>query len=520
MFDVLIRGGLVLDGKGTDPVEAVIGITGDTITAIGDLPDASARSDFRLPNSPFVTPGFIDVHSHSDTYLLIEPSAPSKIYQGITTEVVGNCGASAAPISGIDVLPSDWADKTYARSWNTVAEYRQILETVRPAPNVALLVGHNTLRRSVMGFENRAAAPDELREMSELLERSLDEGARGFSTGLIYAPGMHALAGELLALAAIVAGHGGIYSSHMRNEGRHLLESINETIGIGRETGVSVEISHLKTAGRGNWELVDAALGLIRQAREEGMDVAADRYPYTSGYTELDVVLPDWVQEGGREAALKKLRDPASRSRIRDELVQSRPSGDWSAVSIGSTVHPDNMKFRGMRLPAAADRLGMEPVDAVLHLVEKDELKTGAFFHGMSKENMLKILAEPYVMLGTDASLRAPSGPLSLDYPHPRAYGSFPRFLRMSLDGGSVPLPEAVRKMTSLLAAHFHLKDRGILAKGKKADIVVFNPAEIGDKASYSNPHQLTTGIDYVIVNGNITLANGRLTGRRAGTWL
>jgi len=519
MFDVVIRGGRVLNGAGSEPRRADVGVRRDLIEALGSLTDVPGRLTIDA-GGKIVCPGFIDVHSHSDTYLLIEPGADSKMLQGVTTEVVGNCGASAAPLAGEYRLPSDWRDKPYPAGWSSVAEYRALLEQARPAPNVVLLVGHNTLRAGVVGYEDRAPTPKEMKAMIARLEQALGEGARGFSTGLIYAPGMFAGYDEIVRLAAVVAACNGVYASHMRSESNHLLEAVAETLEVGRKSGVRVQISHLKAAGPANWGLMDRALEAVRAARAGSVDVAADRYPYTSSCTDLDIVFPAWAQEGGRDAVLARLADAGSRRRLRDDLCRSRPEAYWQSVTIGATYHPDNSALRGLPLPEAARRLGMEPVDAVLHLAETDGLRTGAFFAGMSEDNMLKVLAEPYVMIGSDASLRRPSGPLARDYPHPRAYGAFPRFLRMSLDGRTVTLAEAVRKMTSLPASRFDLADRGSLRTGMKADILVFDPATVRDKATYANPHCFAEGIAHVLVNGVPTVRNGRITGRRAGRFL
>jgi len=519
MFDIKITGGQVLDGTGRAAAILDVGITGDRITETGDLSKASAKVTVSA-SGKYVCPGFIDAHSHSDTYLLIEPSAPGKITQGITTEVVGNCGASAAPLTGSYRMPSDWIDKEYPGKWNSVAEYRKLLETVKPAPNVVLLIGHNTVRVGVAGYEHRALTDSELQVAKRLLEKGLDEGGRGLSTGLIYAPAMFASREELVELAKVAARHGGIYTTHMRSEGKGLIQAIEETISIGEAAGIRVEISHLKTSGRKNWPLVDKALQLIREARKSGMEVAADRYPYIAGCTDLDVVFPDWAEEGGREATLKRLKNPSDRKRIREELLESRPESDWATVTIGSTDHPDNRKFQGMPVPDIASKLGLNAVDTILYLAESDKLKTAAFFGGMCEENMIKIFGESWVMLGTDASVRAPTGPLSHDYPHPRAYGSFPKFLRMAIDGKTVALPEAIRKMTSLPAEHFRLQDRGTIAVGKKADVVIFDAQKIRDLATYAAPHQLSEGIETVIVNGVLTLDNGKFTGNRGGKLL
>ncbi len=520
MFDFKIINGSLIDGCGSEPQRIDIGIKGDSIAALGTLQDADAQHTIDAAGS-VVCPGFIDTHTHSDTYILIEPTAPSKLHQGITTEICGNCGASAAPVSSFEHLPSDWADKTYPETWSTMAEYRALVEKRGIGINIVNLVGHNTLRRSTIGYEDRPATPDELARMVRDLETSMEAGARGFTTGLVYAPGMFAPREELVTLAKVAAKHGGIYGSHMRSEGDALLEAIEETMAIGRAADMRVQVSHLKVAGRANWGKVDDALALIRNAREQGQPVAVDRYPYTAGATDLDVVFPEWAAEGGRDAILARLEDRVSRDRLRSELIDSRDREDWGGVLVGSTTDPDNERLRGLSLTDVAVLLELtHPVDAILHLCRSDKLKTGAFFGGMSEDNMRRILSEPYVMIGSDASLRALTGPLSHDYPHPRAYGSMPRFLRMALDEDLMPLPEAIRKMTSLPADHFGLTKRGRIKQGYAADIVVFDPETIKDHATYGAPHMLATGIQHVIVNGATTLKDNHATGALPGRLL
>lgn len=518
MFDLKIVNGMVLDGTGKPAVRMDVGVTGDRISAVGELGCAEAKRVIDARDL-IVCPGFIDTHSHSDAYLLIEPTAPSKVTQGVTTEVVGNCGASAAPRLGVARMASDWQAHTYPGSWNSMADYRRLLEQVKPAVNVFTLVGHNVLRASVMGYAGRAASADELAAMERLLDQSLDEGGRGLSSGLIYPPGMYATRDEIHALARVVKRKNGIYTSHMRSESSRLIEALEETTGVGRATGVRVQVSHLKTSGQANWHLIDTALATIEQARRDGVQVAADRYPYLSSCTELDVIFPDWATEGGRDAELARLRDPATRVRLRAEVLENRSERSWGSITIGSTTEA-NARFRGQPLDKVAATLGMEPVDAALHLIETDSLTTSAFFQGMCEDNLWKIIAQPWVMIGSDASLRAPWGPLSHDYPHPRAYGSFPKLLRAVLDGMTVPLADMVRKMTSLPAAHFGLAGRGELKAGYSADITVFAPQEIRDEATYSVPHRLSSGVAHVLVNGVPVLEDGRLTGHRPGQWL
>jgi len=422
MIDLIIKEGQVYDGRGGEPVCCDVGITRDKITAIGDLSHAEADVIISAKGC-IVCPGFIDVHSHSDAYLLIEPDAPSKIFQGITTEVIGNCGASCAPLTGEYRMPSDWADKSFPGIWGSVGEYRELLESIKPAVNVYMLIGHNTLRAGVLGYENRPATVDELSIMVQWLEHSMDEGVRGLSSGLAYPPGLFADQEELQYLARVVAAKEGLYTSHMRSEGAELLESIQETIRVGREAGIRVQISHLKTSGKANWGKIDRALELIQQARAEGVDVAADRYPYLASCTDLDIIFPAWAEEGGREAILARIRDAETARRIIDEIAEGRTDDDWQSVMIGNTVHPDTLPFRGSSVLEVAQVLKKTPAEAVLHLLHLDNLQTGGIFFGMNEDNMWRILREEYVMIGSDASIRAIEGPLSLDHPHPRAYG-------------------------------------------------------------------------------------------------
>jgi N-acyl-D-amino-acid deacylase len=464
-----------------------------------------------------VCPGFIDTHSHSDAYVLSEPSAPSKLFQGVTTEVVGQCGMSAAPRYGAARMSSDWEQQTFPGEWKTVAEYRSLVDRVVPASNVILLVGHNLLRAGVMGYEARDASPEELAEMERRLDQALEEGGWGFSTGLVYPPGRFAPASEIATLARRVAARGGLYASHMRSEGVGLLDALNETLHIGRETGVTVVVSHLKTSGRTAWPLLPAALEKIESARAGGLRVFADRYPYTAGCTDLDVLLPAWAMVGTRTEILARLRDPVTRDRIRAELEAERTSDAWDHIRVGST---DQRAFLGRPLPEVAREMGCTPADAALRLIDRDNLSTGGIFFGMSEENMWTILAQPWVMIGSDASLRSPTGPLSFDHPHPRAYGTFPRLLRAALDGRTVPIEEMIRKMTSLPADVFGISARGRIEPDGFADVVVFDPGLIRDRATYEKPHQVSAGFRAVWVNGIAELLDGDSTGLRGGRFL
>ncbi len=519
MFNLKIVNGILLDGTGAPARSADLAIAGDRIADIGNLSRAEAAQTLDATGC-LVCPGFIDVHTHSDAYILIEPVAPSKLYQGVTTEIGGNCGCSGAPLLGEARLPSDWAIHTYPGAWRTVADYRAQVEQVVPGPNIALLAGHNTLRAGVTGYAARAATPGEIAIMVRNLEQALDEGACGLSTGLVYTPGRYADAVEINALVTATARHGRICASHMRSETGRLLEALDETLGFGLRTGVRVQISHLKTAGPRNWHLLEPALDRIHAAQARGVEVTADRYPYTASCTDLDIIFPDWAAGGGHDAVLERLRDPAQRGRLRDELIQTRDDVYWQSITVGSTAHPGNHRFQGQPLTAVATVMNVHPAEAVLALTETDGLRTSAFFHGMSEANMHRILALPFVMPASDASLRAPAGPLSHDWPHPRAYGTFPRFLRLALDGRTVPLPEAIRKMTTLPARTFNLTGRGELRTGYAADIVVLDPRALRDCADYPRPHALAEGIRHVLVNGVHTLTPAGITGHRGGRFL
>jgi len=535
-YDLLIRGGRVVDGTGVAARVADVGVTGDRIAAVGDLASAPAARVIDAAGC-VVAPGFIDAHAHSDAYLLLEPDAPSKLSQGITTEVNGQCGGSGVPRLGQARLSSDWASQTYPShtsrgvrmsdkpgpTWTTVADYRELLAAVRPAINTVQFIGHNTLRAGVMGYAPRAATSDELHQMERRLDQALDEGGWGLSTGLLYQPGKYAAAAEVEALARAAAAKGGMYATHMRSEGDRLLESITDVLTLARATGIQVQISHLKTSGKDNWGKLEEALALMNNARAEGLNVQSDRYPYTAAGTDLDVVLPDWASAGGRDAILKNVRDPAARARIEGELNGS--GRDWSTVMIGGGWSETVRAFSGRTLAEAAEALGLTPGETVCRFVDADDTRTGAFFFGMCEANLHRIYGEPWIMPGSDASLRAPWGPLGQDHPHPRAYGTMPRFLRLltgRVEGFAkiCGLEEAVRRMTSLPAQTFGLCGRGELKAGAFADIVVFGEAEFGDLATYAQPHQFASGVHQVVVNGAVSFDSGRFTGERRGRFL
>ncbi|MEE9369383.1 MAG: D-aminoacylase [Pontiella sp.] len=513
-FDLKISNGTVFIGDGKDAIICDVGINNETIVEVGDLSESTAEKTINAEGC-IVCPGFIDAHSHSDTYLLLEPSAASKVYQGITTEICGNCGASAAPLNGDYKMPSDWLDKDYAKPWKTVADYRERYAEAQPAINAALLIGHNTLHAGICGYEPRAATPDEMKVMFQTLEQALAEGAIGLSSGLAYPPGSAVPREEIIELSKVVSRHGGLYTTHMRSESNELLESIDEAIDIATRSNARLQISHLKASGTGNWHKMEAAFEKIVAAGQT-IEIGSDRYPYTAGCTDLDIVLPLWATYGGRDAILARLRDPETRDKIRTELLDN-PADQWDNVMVGSTQYDE---FKGKFLPDVADRLKEHPVDALLHLIDTDDLKTGGIFFSMSEENMWHVLAQPFVSIGSDGSMRAPWGPLSHDHPHPRAYGSHTKFLRAAIDGKTVPLSEAIYKMTGLPAEQFKLPKRGFLKKGYTADILIFDPESIKENTTYADPHQLSGGMRHVFVNGVHTLEDGKHTPHHGGRFL
>lgn len=532
MFDTLIRSAFLIDGTGAPGRHADVGLRGGSIDAVADRLSVDAT---RVVDAAGLAlgPGFIDAHSHSDAFLLLEPDAPSKISQGVTTEVLGHCGASAAPIFGQGRLPSDWAACSYpflnggrpdahapGPTWSTVADYRALFDQVRPAVNALLLVGHNLLRAGVMGYAPRPATSDEQETMAEKLAQAMDEGASGLSTGLLYQPGRYATPDELLRLAQTAARRGGFYATHLRSEGDGLLEALDEALEVAGTAGIRLQISHLKTSGEKNWGKLDAVFARIEAARAQGRIVHADRYPYVAGATDLDVVLPDWAVAGGRDAILTRLADAVTRARLSDELDAMRPRDEWSGVRIGGTSHPELHPLRGFTIPEAADARGMTPGQAIVWILRLDQLRTGAFFFGMSEDNLRRIFAKPWVMVGSDASIRSLRGPLSADHPHPRAYGSFPRFLRLAQDERWMALPEAIRRLTSLPADAFGLRGRGRVVPGAAADLVLLDPEQIRDTATFSTPHRFSTGVRRVWVNGHCCFEDGRFTGDRAGRFL
>lgn len=520
-FDLVLRGGRVLDGTGAAARVVDLGLRGGTIAAIGELDPQRAARTLEL-RGLCVAPGFIDIHTHSDADVFAYPGDESRLLQGITTEITGNCGGSAAPRDPATSAEDDAelaADGITAR-WTDVASYRRALEELRPATNQGLLLGQGTLRTHVAHLANRALSARELERVQRELEIGLEQGALGLSSGLEYVPGRYTPTEELVALCRIVARHRKLYASHVRNEEAGLVEAIDEALRIGRESGARTQISHLKAAGKPNWSKQGIVLESIERARAGGVDVLADAYPYTAYSTGLTVFLSDAAREGGADAIVARLKDPAQRATIRAELlprVASDPGG-FELVVIASVGRGVNREAIGRDLAAIAEQRRIEPVDALLALLEEEHADVGFVGHAMSEENVTRVLRHPLVMIGSDGRAMAPRGRALETQPHPRSYGAFARVLaRYVRELRVLELPDAIRKMTSMPAGQLGLADRGRIAAGMQADLVVFDPELVKDEASFDAPHRAASGFVHVFVNGVAAVADGRVTGQRAG---
>jgi N-acyl-D-amino-acid deacylase len=523
VLDIKIEGGQLIDGTGAPQRRADVGISGDAIAAIGDLSREGAGRTIAAAGLA-VTPGFIDVHSHSDWRLWGNRRAESKIRQGVTTEVVGNCGFSPAPVS--DEFAGEMRGFALHLppgmdfSWRSMADYLGRYRDGGVALNVAQLVGHGTVRLAAMGFARRAPTARELHTMERLMDESMAGGAYGLATGLIYAPGSYAATEEIVALARRAAAGGGFYASHIRGEGPTLLDAVTEAIRVGREGGLPVQVSHIKAAGRPNWGKVTDALALIDAARAEGLDVMADVYPYTASSTTLRTLLPDWALEGGIEAMLGRLGDPSARARIRADLlgesaILTRGIG-WEDIMIASA--PSRPEAEGRRLSEIAASRNQDPLDAAVELLVAERGKGYMILFQLDEADLLRALGHSHVMIGSDGSSLAADGELASGKPHPRSYGTFPRVLaRYVREQRVLSLETAVHKMTGLPARRLGLRDRGVLAVGAKADVVVLDPSAVQDVATYEDPHRYPGGIPHVLVNGRVVIDGGHHTGALPG---
>lgn len=512
--DFLIRNVNILDGLGNPSYRADVLIRGARIVDIGKFSTRQARQTIDA-DGLHLAPGFIDMHSHSDDDIFLYPHAESKVYQGVTTEVTGNCGYSAAPVRGRDAEQRRRSFKKdgIQREWSDVASYRAALDKNGMALNQTLLVGQGTLRKSIAGLDDRPLSPSELEEEQNALALALEHGAAGFSSGLEYTPGTFTPTSELIALARVAARYDRLYATHMRDEEQMLLEAISEALTIGRESGVRVQISHLKANGKANWSKQADALNMIEKARARGVDVMIDAYPYTAYSTSLVAFLPAWAREGGKTA--QRLQQSDLRAKILKE-TDAKVTGDlggYDLIVISSVSDKKLEKYIGLSMETIAAQWQQTPAEALLAFLEQDDFATGFVGHGMRPENVEMVLAHPLTMIGSDGVTQAPYGPAAKDRPHPRSYGTFARVLAYYCrERRLFDLPTAVKKMTSMPADQLMLKDRGRIAPGMMADLVIFDFDKVKDTATFSDPHHYAQGFEYLFVNGETVLEKGTLT--------
>ena len=523
--DVVIRNGMIYDGRGGDPFRGDVAIDGDRIVAAGTV-TGKGRTDIDA-HGLAIAPGFINVMSQAQEALLVDGRGMSDLKQGVTLEIFGE-GESMGPLSPAmkkEMIESE-GDLKYDVDWTTLGEYLDSLVRRGVSPNVGSFLGAATPRVYVIGRDNRAPAAAELEQMAGVVRQAMDEGAFGVASALIYAPGAYATTEELIELARAAAPYGGIYISHMRSEGNRLLEAVDELIRIGREGGVAAEIYHLKAAGQQNWPKMDEVIARINAARAAGARVSADMYTYTAGATGLDASMPTWVQAGGYEAWRKRLMDPATRARVIAEM--RTPGNDWENLLVlaGSPdrvllvgFKSDKLKpLTGKTLAEVARMRGVSPEDAAIDLVIEDGSRVETIYFLMSEENVKKQIAQPWVTFGSDAAAMAPEGAFLKSHTHPRAYGNFARLLGTYVrDQKVITLQEAIRRLTSQTAANLRIAQRGTLAPGNFADVVVFDPQTIQDKATFESPHQYAVGVADVFVNGVQVLRDGEHTGAKPG---
>ena len=524
-YDLLITGGSVIDGDGTPAVAADVAIRNGKIAAIGDLraSDATRRID---ASGLTVAPGFIDMHNHSDYTILIEPRSESMIRQGVTTMVLGE-SRSAGPVKpGVNDDPRSRSDRA-AVDWTTLGGYFEKLERQRMATNIASYVGEEQVWTYVKGYEQSPATAQELETMKKLVAQAMEEGAMGLSTSLLQPPSSLATTDNLIELAKVAKQYGGIYSTHIRDEGERVFESVNEAIEVGRGASIPVDIIHMKIAHKKLWGRVDEIIALVQQARDAGHNIQANVYPYTAGQNNLSSIVPPWAHDGGREKMLERLRDPAARRRMREEVLNGLPNwynhylatGDgWGGMLLVSLQHERNKPFQGRRMSELIQARGGNPADVLFDvLIEENGSVPTVFFHH-SEPDMQLVMKQPWTSIGSDGSAVNPDGPTGRSHPHPRYYGTFPRVLgRYVRELNVISLPEAVKKMTSMNADKIGITDRGRLKPGLAADVTIFDHARVIDRATFENPRQFPAGIKYVIVNGAVTIENETHTGALAG---
>jgi dihydroorotase/N-acyl-D-amino-acid deacylase len=525
-FDLIIANGHVVDGTGSPWYSGDVGIRDGRIAAIGKLAKANAKQRIDAAGK-VVAPGFIDMLGQSEFTILVEPRLPSKIYQGITTEITGE-GNSAAPLTGHARLESAEALEHYGlkADWQSMGEYFARLERQGMGINMASYVGATSVREVVIGADNRPPSAAELVQMRALVREAMEQGAVGVSTSLEYAPAPYASTEELIALAAEAAPYGGIYATHMRSEGDGMVAALDETFRIAREAHIPAEIWHLKVAGKKNWGHMPDVIKRIEAARAAGLDITADTYAYTAWFNDMSAFVPPWAHDGGNEKMIARLKDPATRARIVADI--KTPSDTWDnewdevagpeSILIGVVKNPALLSLQGQTIAAIAKARGKDPIETLLDILVEDNGFTGCAVFGMQEDDVALALVQPWVSVNNDSAGASPEGILGQEHPHPRAYGTFPRILRKYVrEEHRLTLEDAVRKFSALPAQRMRLVDRGVLKRGMWADVVVFDPATIADRSTFSSPNQLALGMQWVLVNGVAVIADGKMTGAKPG---
>jgi len=524
VFDLLIRNGRVVDGTGNPWFRADVAVQDGKITDIGRFGE-SEGSKILDAKSLVVAPGFIDIHTHSDTVFFSNPTGESHVFQGVTTDIMGNCGNSPAPLSEQTAgrMREQLDRANVSLDWRTLGQYLDKLEQSPISINAGTFVGNGTVRTAAMGFEKREPTESELREMTRLMASAMDDGAYGMSTGLFYAPSGFASTEEVIELAKIVSRSGGIYSTHIRAEGDGLVQSVKEAIRIGEEASIPVQIAHHKAFGQRNWGKVKETLSLFDEAWKRGVQVTCDVYAWRAGATGLSATLPHWAHDGGQDRLRARLRDPEARARMRKDMLDGIPGSEsvvhelgWGNIMISSCEK--NRGYEGRFVEEIAKSRNVDPFDLVFDLLAEEVGRIGMILFGMSEDDVVTVLQSPYSMIGSDSSAVAPAGALGQGKPHPRTYGNFVKVLGEYVrDRGVLSLEEAVRKMSSFPAQRLGIWDRGMIRKGAWADIAVFDPATVSSRATYQDPVQYPIGMKWVLVNGVLTVDSGMHTGAKAG---
>jgi len=533
--EVIIRGGMIVDGAGNPWYRGDVAVAGGKIS---EIKRSLKPVDGRVIDAEglVVAPGFIDAHSHSDSVTLYYREMESNVMQGVTTVVAGQCGSSPAPVN------PDMRDLLQRRlethlppevdlkiTWTTFDDYLKEEEKDGLGANVAHLVGHGAIRTAAMGFEARAPTLKEVEIMKDLTAEAMEAGAFGLSTGLIYPPGIFAETDEIVELTKVSASYGGVYDTHIRGEGRTLMKALEEAISVGRTAGLPVQISHHKAASKVVWGKSVDTLAMIERARSEGVDVSVDQYPYRAGATSLATLLPPWAHEGGIEKLLERLHDGELRQKMREDIEKGIPGWEnfagelgWESIYISRVKSDENKPLEGMNLAEITKLRGdADPITSLFEVLSEEEGAAGMILFSMNEDDIKRIMRHPVHMVGTDSGSMSPTGYMSRGKPHPRGYGSYPKILgRYVREMGVLRLEDAVRKMTSMPAQRFGLLDRGLLRPGMCADIVVFNPDTVVDRATYQDPHQFPEGIEYVLVNGKVAVDGGKYSPVLAGRTL